>query len=142
MFLTKTRPKYQGHRFVMGRTQYFSTIKIICTGMPRIKVVEIFCNFESYIWSLSCACCIFWPAFGCWALQMLVPNMFFLVFGFEKLKKEEKERKLRQIKQINVLWEFAPISWSKYTTCAALNISTVKSIFNYSFPEFKCAPDY
>ena len=37
-----------------------------------------------------CKCCIFWPAFGCSALQKLVEKFFFIIFCTKKMDKGRK----------------------------------------------------
>ena len=49
----------------------------------------------------SNSCCIFWPAFGWCACQLLVEICFFKVFGLKNGKKSNKARKIRQL---NVLF--------------------------------------
>ena len=43
-------------------------------------------------------CCIFWPAFGCWALQMLSKMCVFNVFCAKKLKK--------CVTKVKICWNF------------------------------------
>ena len=54
-------------------------------------------------------CCIFWPAFGCCALQTLVEMAFFSIYCAKKLK---KARNLQQNYAKHIFLKFAPKCWS------------------------------
>ena len=64
-----------------------------------VKILPHACTLNRFLYDFFCkSWCLFWPAFGCCALQMLVK--FFTLFA-QKCKKEEKGKKLGKIKQKN-----------------------------------------
>ena len=54
----------------------------------------------------STECCIFWPAFGCCALQTLVEIVIFSIFS------AKRARNLQQIFAKNMFFKFTPKCWS------------------------------
>ena len=72
--------------------------------------LKIICQIARASWLLNFAdCCIFWPAFGCCALQTLVDIFILMFFTSKSLKKLEKQKK-QQICSIilQIFWKFAP----------------------------------
>ena len=55
-------------------------------------------NKTAFTPNQSSICCIFQPAFGCYALQTLVKIFFFNIFWAKKLEKLKRRRKLKKKK--------------------------------------------
>ena len=64
-------------------------------------------------------CCIFWPVFGCCALQMLVEICFFNKCCCLKAEKRKKSKKFaaKFSKKMFFVFEFAPERWSRAFLC-------------------------
>ena len=86
--------------FLNSRRHNFRTF----TGLspyPRISTGRTIWS-SVYQKTLPCfchMCCIFWSAFGCCTLQMLVSICFLKVFEAKKLKKEKKHKNWPKIWQ-------------------------------------------
>ena len=87
----------------------YNLISIV--GMFRVSTVHIVPIFgELLIQFHNYKCCIFQPAFGCRALQMLVEIVIFSVFTVKKLKK--KQEICSKFLQKTCFLKFAPERWS------------------------------
>ena len=57
----------------------------------QLNKIRSWACLKKFVWnSLILDCCIFWPVFGCCALQILVAIKVFSNFCAEKLKKSKK----------------------------------------------------
>ena len=120
--------------------------RVTCCGLYQFVYQVMSCDTDDPNnrllgrYSSTVGWCIFWPAFGCWGLQMLFELFFINIFLCKKAEKRKKKQEkwgnnlapskevfqvctqsqgLKTLKKHITTWVWSaqhPKCWSKYTT--------------------------